>query len=307
MSEKNTSDDASTTPGYTPGKAGGIGEQTQKPIVETVLDLSGGASSGSAASGAEARGEVIEAETTVIETESGTITETTLDLSGGTKKRDAAAATERIRKARGSSAPTARVRERAVDADALKSTSSSTDAAVDGPDGLHPVRTGKQTVSLAVTLWLIAAIIGGLAAFFAWHPGVPGRGDNLAFVDQSQSNEVMAQYSAKACAPFTYDFDKITDDMKRARTTLTGSAREEYDKTAETNRKLVVQTKAVGTCHVDYVALSALEGDRATVLAILIIKVTSGEELLDHVAPRMQATMEKVDGQWLISEVVDVR
>lgn len=310
MSENNTPDDASTSPGsaipgYSPGKTAGFDEAAKKPIVETTLDLSGTGASG-ATSDDEATA-VIETETTVIETSSGTITETTLDLSGGATKRDAASATERIRKARGSAAPTARVRERPVDTAALTSSSNVADVSVDGPDGLHPARTGKQTVSLAITLWLIAAIVGGLAAFFAWHPGVPGRGDNLAFVNQSETNEVMAQYSAKACAPFTYEHDKITEDMQHARTTLTGSARDEYDTTAETNRKTIVQTQAVGTCHVDYVALSSLEGSRASVISILIIKVVAGSQPLDYVAPRMQASLEKIDGQWLISEVVDVR
>lgn len=236
------------------------------------------------------------------ESEPKKIVETKLDLEASKSKLDADAATEKIRKSRGS-----RIREEPLDLSALRASADRDSAEkVSGPGGLHPVRDGQQTVSLAVALWLVACIVGGLAAFFAWHPGVPGKGDNLAFVNQSESNEVISQFTAKGCAPFAYEYEKVGETLTHARDVLTGTALTEFDKTLETNRKLITQTKANADCHVDYVALSSLEGTRADLLTILIQTVTSGGQPVDQVVIRMQATMEKTGGEWLISGITDV-
>lgn len=223
------------------------------------------------------------------------IVETPIDLSG------VAAATEKIRAARGQTSRV-RPREEAVDLSGVRA-SASTPSAAPAPVGRH--RSSRESMSLAITFWLIAAIIGGIAALFAWHPGVSGT-ENRAFVNSGETSEVMSQLSDKACRPFSYDWQKLQESVGHAAASLTGAAKTDFEKTAETNRKIIVQAKADSDCHVDTVGVSSLTDDRAVLLATLIISVNSDGQAVENVTPRLQYTMVKENGDWLISEVGDV-
>lgn len=239
------------------------------------------------------------------------IVETKLDLTATEPTLDAAAATEKIRAARGQ-APRSRPREESVDLSGVRATAERTAAertaavsasAAEGGSG--PRRSAKQTVSLAITLWLVAAILGGIAAVLAWHPGVSGT-SNQAFADTGATNEVKTQLEAKACLPLQYEWQNLPEAMDRVRASITDGAREAFDKAFETNRKIIEQARADSVCRVDSIAVSSLTDDRAVLLAILVSTVSVGGEPVQQLAPRMQYTMVKKDGQWLISDVSDV-
>ena len=224
------------------------------------------------------------------------IVETPIDLSG------VAAATEKIRAARGQTSRV-RPREEPVDLSGVRDSAPAAATGISGGPARH--RSSRQSVSLAVTLWLIAAIIGGIAAVLAWHPGVSGA-ENRAFVNSGETSEVVSQLSDKACRPFTYDWQKLQESVKRASESLTGTAKTDFEKTSETNRKIIVQAKADSDCHVDTVGVSSLTEDRAVLIATLIISVNSDGQAVENVTPRLQYTMVKENGDWLISEVGDV-
>lgn len=231
------------------------------------------------------------------------IAETSVDLTGIiAATRDSAAATEKIRAARGQTSRT-RPREEAVDLTAARASASTTAAEPAAPPSRR--RTGRESFSLAITLWLIAAVIGGIAAVLAWHPGVSGTA-NRAFVNGGETSEVISQLSDKACRPFSYDWQKLPESVGRAAESMTGTAKAEFEKSAETNRKIIAQTRADSDCHVDTVGVAELTDDSAVLLATLIISVNSDGQAVENVSPRLQYTMVKEHDQWLVSEVADV-
>ncbi|MCK0438518.1 hypothetical protein MUG78_03310 [Gordonia alkaliphila] len=242
------------------------------------------------------------------------IIETKLDLTPPAPKLDAAEATEKIRAARGQT-PRSRPREESVDLSGVHAAVADKKAgdahASDDDSAAPPVEFGggrrdaKATVSLAVTLWLVAAIVGGIAAIFAWHPGASGT-QNEAFANAGATSEVKAQLEAKVCLPFQYEWNKLPESVERVRGAFTGSARKAFDDLMETNRQIIEQARADSECRVDSIAVSSLTDDRAELLSILVITTSIGGEPVEQVAPRMQVTMVKDDGQWLISDVADV-
>ncbi|GAC56548.1 hypothetical protein GOHSU_08_00760 [Gordonia hirsuta DSM 44140 = NBRC 16056] len=236
------------------------------------------------------------------------IVETTVDLTTpvtaetAEARTEARAATERLRAARGQTGRT-RPREEAIDLTA--------DRTVARPPAVHPLRSAELSAgsgrrfSRALLLWLIAAILGGIAAVLAWHPGAVGT-ENRAFVNNAETTQVMSQVSDKGCLPFTYKWRTATEDLQRADASLTGQAQQDFRKVVETNRTVIVQSKADSACQADNVAIASLTKDQATAIATLIVSVTTNGQLADQTMVRLQYLMEKHGDQWKIAQVLDV-
>lgn len=225
------------------------------------------------------------------------------DTASPDAKRDSAAATAKIREARGSNAPTSRIREETVDLTAARAEArDAADQAAERAAKQPPTRDNEKSVSLAVTFWLVAAVIGAIAAVLAFHPGSPPVNSNKAFVDNGETSELMSQAAKRACAPFTYQWDKYDDSLKNARAALTGTALKNLNDYAATSRKLVTQGKAGMDCHADTLGVENLSGDKATVLIGFIMSSTSDGTPTGSDTPRMRMNFVKHGDQWLISE-----
>ncbi|MFZ2512169.1 MAG: hypothetical protein WAW85_13910, partial [Gordonia sp. (in: high G+C Gram-positive bacteria)] len=176
---------------------------------------------------------------------------------------------------------------------------------VDIPSSTALSSTAKKRYVKAITLWLVAAVLGGIAAVLAWHPGAVGT-ENKAFVNSSETSKVMAQLSSLACIPFNYTWQTVTEDMERASSTLTGTARDEFDKVVEVNRSIIVQRQAESFCQLDHLGLSSLTRNEAQAIGALIVQVNAGGKLAENNLLRLQYTMVRVGDDWKISEVTPV-
>lgn len=217
-----------------------------------------------------------------------------------------AEATARIRAARGSDLPEARrIREEAVDLSAADREAAGPDrTAVPGTPGTD--RDARRLVSLAVSLWVAAAVVGLIALVLALHPGAASPGDNEAFVDRGETSELMSQAADRVCAPFTFDYRKIDGYLAAARDAFVGEARKTFDTFADQQRQTIEQTKATQDCHAEYLGVSSIEGDRAVVVATFVISTSVNGVPSASGTPRALVHFERVDGQWRISEVEDV-
>ena len=127
-------------------------------------------------------------------------------------------------------------------------------------------------------------------------------------VDQTaETAKVMSQLSELACTPFTYTWQTITEDMQHTMGGLVGVARDEFIRTAEANRSIVVQRQADSQCQVDHLALASLDKNSATAIGVLIIQVNTGGKPAQALQPRMQFSLEKVGDDWKLSEISDVQ
>lgn len=232
----------------------------------------------------------------------GVVTDVLVTGDSAAARTEAMAATQRLRAARGQTGR-ARPREEAVDLTAARTVAAP--PAARAPDSAELSAGAGRRLHRALLLWLIAAILGGIAAVLAWHPGAVGT-ENRAFVNNAETTQVMSQVSDKGCLPFTYKWRTATEDLQRADASLTGQAQQDFRKVVETNRTVIVQSRADSACQADNVAIASLTKDQATAIATLIVSVTTNGQLADQTMVRLQYLMEKQGDQWKIAQVLDV-
>jgi hypothetical protein len=104
---------------------------------------------------------------------------------------------------------------------------------------------------------------------------------------------------------FSYDYRHIDDDIATQHALSTGALQNEIDQqTGPALRKVAVEEKATVQAVTSTAAIESFDGDHATVLLFVNQAVQSNKlpaPRLDR--NRVEATMELVHGQWLVSEV----
>lgn len=158
----------------------------------------------------------------------------------------------------------------------------------------------------AIRLAVAAVVIGLIALVLAFTPGA-SIGPNKAFINQGATDELMSQARSKLCLPVAVtskDFDKWAG---QARAVLVGEALKNFNEYLPTQKQLIQQSKLIADCRVDSVGVRELtisdDGDRARVLANILVSQNLGEQLLNSAAVRVDYTMEKHGDQWMISGV----
>ncbi|GAB20296.1 hypothetical protein GOEFS_110_00240 [Gordonia effusa NBRC 100432] len=156
-------------------------------------------------------------------------------------------------------------------------------------------RTTKIVAAVAVLLGIVAAIL-------AWTPGAT-IGDNKAFVDKSATTEVLTQGRNRLCAPLAYEVKGYDKWVQNGRLALTGQALTEFNKTVETQRSVVEQANSSTLCRIDTVGVQTLSGDRAALIASLVLSRDVNGSVLDSQVIRIQADMVKKGDNWLIENL----
>ncbi|MFT3716902.1 MAG: hypothetical protein QM774_13455 [Gordonia sp. (in: high G+C Gram-positive bacteria)] len=166
-------------------------------------------------------------------------------------------------------------------------------------------RESSALTSLAVLAAVAALVVAGLATFFAIHPGA-STDDNEAFENSRVTAQLMTQATDRVCAPFRLNYKSIDADLKKGRAQMTGQAQKQFDEYVNTTtRKITEQTKATTECQADQVGIVSINGDKATVIAQLIVSVEQNGMPADSNTPRVQYEFQKKGGQWLIAQVND--
>lgn len=176
-----------------------------------------------------------------------------------------------------------------------------------GGGGKRPPRERRGLLAtwtpvLAVT----AVILGVVATILAFHP-FADLDDNKAFVDREATSELTSQAQERVCAIFGYDHTDLDGWATRAQDALTGQARTEFDESLKAQREIITQTKTGADCRVDAIGVRSLgggsDGDRASVIANLIISETQNGVATNSAAPRAQFEMIREGDQWRIDKV----
>ncbi len=178
------------------------------------------------------------------------------------------------------------------------------DTSSNRPFGRRGSGVGKKVRStpLAAILAAAAVVLGIVAVVLAFHPGA-SIGPNKAFIEREATSELTGQAQQRICAVFGYEHTELDDWQKRAQDALTGQAREEFDKTFKAQKDLITQTKTGAECRVDALGVKDLSGDRATVIANLIISETQNSMATNSGAPRAQFAMVREGDTWRIQGV----
>lgn len=168
-------------------------------------------------------------------------------------------------------------------------------AAGDGPAGR---RTGRLLRPLALALAVLLVLLAGAAAYL-WFT----RPEDSA-VSTDDYAEVL-QAARSAVVDFTsFDYLTLDDDIAQIRGITTGDLQDEAVKQLDDNRQTITQSESTVNTEVVAAAVTAADADHATVL--LVIQSTQKNNTSDQAQVtkyRIQATLEKHDGRWLLSGI----
>ncbi|MEU2252619.1 hypothetical protein [Nocardia xishanensis] len=177
-------------------------------------------------------------------------------------------------------------------------------AAARRPRRVAPRRVPSAGSWTPVAAALVAvALLAGFAALAALRPGVPD--DNRAFVDTSATEEVRAAADHALRTIYGYDIATIDGYEAAVRQVVTGTMLTDLDKFAATTVDAIRQAQTSADAKADPIGVTMLTEDRAELLVNLVVSATKQGVAQQSVAGPVVLRMQKVDGRWLASGIVD--
>lgn len=182
-----------------------------------------------------------------------------------------------------------------------------------GPDAVEMPETLKELYSdgpRARTQWPLVVGVGAAAvvvvvfavlAFFK----VGIQTDDVAWVDESATTEVLRVAPQALEAVFTFAPDTFDEDFDRGVQGLNQAMRDQLTEYKETQRAGVEQTQTATTAEVTEIGITRLEEDRAQLLAQMNVSSTQSGVVAGSRSGMVVVSLEKQDGNWLISEIRD--
>lgn len=171
-----------------------------------------------------------------------------------------------------------------------------------GPDRSRRT-TGRPRWGVTAALLVAALLLGGFAWLAAQRPGVDT--SNRAYVDNEATQEVRAAADNALRAVYAYDVKKIDGYRDTAKQVLTGKMLADLDKYADTTISAVKQAQTSADAKADPIAVTLLTDDRAELIVNLVVSATKDGVAQQSVSGPVVLHMQKVDGRWLASDIVD--
>ncbi|WP_406266706.1 hypothetical protein OH799_20805 [Nocardia sp. NBC_00881] len=162
---------------------------------------------------------------------------------------------------------------------------------------------GSAHWTLVSGLLIAAVLLGAFAVVAAKRPGVDT--SNQAFVNNEATQEVRAAADHALRTVYAYDVKNIDGYRGTAAQVLTGKMLADLDKYAGTTISAVKQAQTSADAKADPIAVSLLTEDRAELLVNLVVSATKDGLAQQSVAGPVVLHMQKVDGRWLASDIVD--
>ena len=171
-----------------------------------------------------------------------------------------------------------------------------------GPAAVAPHRHRSRLVAAALVL---ALLLGAFAVVAAFEPGVDkASSTNTALVDTAATDEVGAAAVQAVQKTYSYTFGTIDADVAAATALMTPDMAAQHAKNIATIKDAVTQAKTTSKAQVTADGVRTLQGDRAEVVAFVVVTSDNGGTALAPVPLRFTAQMQKVDGAWKLSGLV---
>lgn len=159
---------------------------------------------------------------------------------------------------------------------------------------------GWRLVAILGAAAVIVAILAGIAFF-----KVGAKTDDIAWVDEGATAEVLRVTPSALAAVFTFSPDTFDADFDKGVQGLNQSMRDQLTQYKDTQKAGVEQTQTATTADVPLIGITRLEKDRAQLLAQLNVSSTQNGVAADSRSGMVIVSLEKQDGNWLISEIRD--
>ncbi|WP_280350229.1 hypothetical protein [Nocardia abscessus] len=164
-------------------------------------------------------------------------------------------------------------------------------------------QAGRPRWGVIAAVLIAALLLGGFAWLAAQRPGVDT--SNQAFVDNEATQEVRAAADNALRTVYAYDVKNIDGYRDMAKQVLTGKMLADLDKYADTTISAVKQAQTSADAKSDPIAVTLLTEDRAELIVNLVVSATKDGVAQQSVAGPVVLHMQKVDGRWLASDIVD--
>ncbi|MDI9918101.1 hypothetical protein [Rhodococcus sp. IEGM 1379] len=190
------------------------------------------------------------------------------------------------------------------------------EVSADAPSELKAGETAAETTESSVaehsgrTQWGLVAGVGVAAVVVAVFAGlaffkVGAQIDDVAWVDEGATAEVLRITPPALEAVFTFAPDTFDADFDKGVQGLNQAMRDQLTQYKDTQKAGVEQTQTATTADVTEIGITRLEKDRAQLLAQLNVSSTQSGVAAGSRSGMVVVSLEKQDGNWLISEIKD--
>jgi len=153
---------------------------------------------------------------------------------------------------------------------------------------------------MMVVLLAAAVLLAVFAVVASREPGVDRTGrDNAALVDVAATDQAVEAVQRT----YSYSFATIDQDLAAATVLMTPAMAAEHEKNIATIKDAVAQAKTTNKAQVTANAVRTLQGDRAEVVAFVMVTSDNGGTALAPVSLRFTAQLQKVDGAWKLAQL----
>jgi len=171
------------------------------------------------------------------------------------------------------------------------------------PEGA-PTRTRRRPRRMLVVSLAMAVLLAVFAVVASGEPGVDRTGrDNAALVDVAATDQAAAAAVEAVQRTYSYSFATIDQDLAAATALMTPAMAAEHEKNIATIKDAVAQAKTTSKAQVTANAVRTLQGDRAEVVAFVMVTSDNAGTALAPVSLRFTAQLQKVDGTWKLAQL----
>lgn len=172
--------------------------------------------------------------------------------------------------------------------------------------GPAPVPVRRRGLRAASVMLVLAVVLGAFAVVASFEPGVDSvaDGDNTALVDTAATDEVAAAAVDAIQKTYSYSFSTIASDLTAATDLMTPDMAAEHETNIATIQDAVTQAQTTSKAQVTSDGVRTLQGDRAEVVAFVVVTSDNAGTALAPVPLRFTAQMQQLDGTWKPSGLV---
>lgn len=178
----------------------------------------------------------------------------------------------------------------------------------DGHEIARPRSSRYLVAALAVSaLMLVAAVVLSVLSFV--HARTPeeaaGSTANVALLDAPATQQVGAAAVDILQKAYSYSYTTIDQNLDEAVAVMTPEMGMQHRTNFGTIRKTVTQAKTTTKATVVSDAVRLLDGDRAEVIAFVVVTGDNGGTALQPSGYRFTASLLRTDGKWLLSGLTE--
>ncbi|WP_127783998.1 hypothetical protein [Rhodococcus sp. X156] len=160
-------------------------------------------------------------------------------------------------------------------------------------------------MSALVALMLVAAVVLAVTSVIHNSSGDGGDTANTALVDQPATQEVNAAAANVLKTAYTYSHTTLDADFDAAVKLMTPEMANQYNSNRDNIRKVATQAKTTTSATVVSNGVRLLSGDRAEVIAFVVINADNNGQALQASGYRFTANLLRDNGQWLLSGLTE--